>query len=479
MADERGRGAGQGAGARGGLRPTAAAATALALVLVSGTWMNTTVFPLFDPIFTYARDISVTFNAGALIALGYVAYRAPRLLAPGPFVAAAIGFQVVGAVGLAAGLALGGGALLTAGASLGAIGRAGAIVMAGLMLSRLEARGMAVAVCAAFTAQYLATSCAFAIPVGLGVTCFLAFPVITAALARRATEEVLGPASRREAPSDLSVTRPASFLAPFSALFVCLFLFQVAFGFALRFDEVGGAPHESPLSWLPVLLVALWVCAGRRPFPADFLVQTSALAVIAGFLLSSEGTAAYAAGATLLLHAGNALFGMTSRLALASIAARNPLAAATTLAWGGGVSSLGSLVGAAAGVGANQAVGHSPGAAFAVSATLLLVFAAYVIFGLRGFTFSGVIEGIQPVGERDAAGSPAERLEERCGELAAAFGLTPREAEVFAMLARGRDRAYIEDALVVSRNTVKAHVKHIYAKLGIHSHQELIDLVEG
>ncbi len=47
------------------------------------------------------------------------------------------------------------------------------------------------------------------------------------------------------------------------------------------------------------------------------------------------------------------------------------------------------------------------------------------------------------------------------------------------MLARGRDRAYIEEALVVSRNTVKAHVKHVYAKLGIHSHQELIDLVEG
>ncbi len=31
---------------------------------------------------------------------------------------------------------------------------------------------------------------------------------------------------------------------------------------------------------------------------------------------------------------------------------------------------------------------------------------------------------------------------------------------------------------MVSRNTVKAHVKHIYAKLDIHSHQDLIDLVE-
>ena len=46
------------------------------------------------------------------------------------------------------------------------------------------------------------------------------------------------------------------------------------------------------------------------------------------------------------------------------------------------------------------------------------------------------------------------------------------------MLARGRDRTYIQEQLVVSRNTVKANVKHIYAKLDIHSHQDLIDLVE-
>ena len=68
--------------------------------------------------------------------------------------------------------------------------------------------------------------------------------------------------------------------------------------------------------------------------------------------------------------------------------------------------------------------------------------------------------------------------DERCRALASQYSLTPRELEVFQMLARGRDRAYIQEQLVVSRNTVKAHVKHIYAKLDIHSHQDLIDLVE-
>ncbi len=35
------------------------------------------------------------------------------------------------------------------------------------------------------------------------------------------------------------------------------------------------------------------------------------------------------------------------------------------------------------------------------------------------------------------------------------------------------------DNLVISRNTAKTHIKHIYSKLGVHSHQELIDLASG
>lgn len=56
--------------------------------------------------------------------------------------------------------------------------------------------------------------------------------------------------------------------------------------------------------------------------------------------------------------------------------------------------------------------------------------------------------------------------------------MTERETEIFAMLARGRNGQYVMDHYVISRNTVKSHVKHIYAKLGVHSQQELIDLVE-
>ena len=69
-------------------------------------------------------------------------------------------------------------------------------------------------------------------------------------------------------------------------------------------------------------------------------------------------------------------------------------------------------------------------------------------------------------------------IEERCVELGAQHGLTERETEIFAMLARGRNGQFVMEHYVVSRNTVKSHVKHIYAQLDVHSQQELIDLVE-
>lgn len=54
--------------------------------------------------------------------------------------------------------------------------------------------------------------------------------------------------------------------------------------------------------------------------------------------------------------------------------------------------------------------------------------------------------------------------------------LTPREREVFALLAEGYSRPYIAKTLYISVDTVKVHVKHIYAKLGVDSQDDLIEL---
>ena len=64
-----------------------------------------------------------------------------------------------------------------------------------------------------------------------------------------------------------------------------------------------------------------------------------------------------------------------------------------------------------------------------------------------------------------------------CQALAADYGLTPREAEILALMALGRSAKYISEELTVSYNTTRTHVRHSYEKLNIHSKQELIDLV--
>jgi DNA-binding NarL/FixJ family response regulator len=48
-------------------------------------------------------------------------------------------------------------------------------------------------------------------------------------------------------------------------------------------------------------------------------------------------------------------------------------------------------------------------------------------------------------------------------------GLTARELEVAELLARGMTNKEIADALVITTNTVKRHLKAIFAKLDVHT----------
>ena len=63
-------------------------------------------------------------------------------------------------------------------------------------------------------------------------------------------------------------------------------------------------------------------------------------------------------------------------------------------------------------------------------------------------------------------------------EVSETYGLSPREVEVFKLLAKGRSLPYIQDELNIAFGTAQAHTRHIYTKLGVHSRQELLDLIE-
>lgn len=68
-------------------------------------------------------------------------------------------------------------------------------------------------------------------------------------------------------------------------------------------------------------------------------------------------------------------------------------------------------------------------------------------------------------------------IKSRADKLGKEYGLSKRETEVLTLLAWGKSAKRIEELLVLSPNTVKTHVKHVYAKMGIHSRTELDALI--
>lgn len=98
------------------------------------------------------------------------------------------------------------------------------------------------------------------------------------------------------------------------------------------------------------------------------------------------------------------------------------------------------------------------------------------------FSKEGAVASTQAQAPEPAAvGSPAEApdpISLRCQTLIERFELSPRESEVLIAFAHGRNVSYLAQTLVLSPNTIRTHSKTLYAKLGVHSKQELVTLVE-
>lgn len=128
---------------------------------------------------------------------------------------------------------------------------------------------------------------------------------------------------------------------------------------------------------------------------------------------------------------------------------------------------LGELAGKAEGL-------HGAGSAVLLALAYLLTIAA--VFALNEANFSqrrifADLEG--PAPERSMFAS----IDEGCERLGSQRGLTAREVEVLQLLCKGRSKSYIAESLFISENTVRSHSKHIYAKLDVHSKQDILDLI--
>lgn len=109
-----------------------------------------------------------------------------------------------------------------------------------------------------------------------------------------------------------------------------------------------------------------------------------------------------------------------------------------------------------------------------LSFVLLLSFAIFSFGEIRRYDEVPLAPSSAASGERSQDGS----FMQSCKKVAHEHGLTPRETEVFILLAKGRNAEFIEKKLVVSHSTARSHIYNIYKKLGISSHQLLINMVE-
>lgn len=98
-------------------------------------------------------------------------------------------------------------------------------------------------------------------------------------------------------------------------------------------------------------------------------------------------------------------------------------------------------------------------------------------------TDSDVIDAAESTAslESSAQAAPADVLDVRaqqCRALAERFGLSSRETEVVELLSHGRTGPAIAEELFISENTVRTHIKRIYAKVGVSKKQALLAELE-
>lgn len=120
-----------------------------------------------------------------------------------------------------------------------------------------------------------------------------------------------------------------------------------------------------------------------------------------------------------------------------------------------------------------------------VAGLVALICVSFAVFELRIYEdrhdeTNGAARGMSDgstVGS-DGDKSYEKRFQTRCDGIVRTYGLSPRESEVFRLLAKGRNAEFISQELCIARPTTKTHIQHIYQKLTINSHQELIDLID-
>ena len=458
--------------------------------------------------------------AAVLLAAFVVAVRRPSLLETRLLTLAAVGSAITACFAQAFGYATDNSLLFFVGIVFLKLAEVWSMIMIVAALSTLGSRAMLGSLVFGFS---VGEAVALVLPATTDLVDMLMVPVIYALIVvmlhpvgSRRIEQIAaaGP------PADLELTNPGSFLEPTNLLFVYAFAFSIASGYGLTLDATEGVSFSLVVEALLPIGMAAWIFFSEADNREDVLFLVSALLVIAGFILAPYGVGTSVLSADTLLNTGATGLSMLLWLVALAVGRRNPSALLPVFTLSQAVRGFGIAIGALLGHAANVLAATDATASMLVTEGILFAFVVFLLVGQWRFSFSETIRNVvklpatgrasatssvtalgeeanpekpvpvcpdAPAGasvgsaavEPDVPADPAaSAFEERIARLVAEHDLTEREAEIFALLARGRNGRFVMEHFVISQNTMKSHVRHIYAKLGVHSHQELIDLVE-
>lgn len=300
--------------------------------------------------------------------------------------------------------------------------------------------------------------------------------------------------ARKGLPRVLASMGRAGFGILVACLFVCL---EGSFWAGSSAQDVTASQVALIVSIAFMLVVGLSATAGPRRVSLSFLYRWMCPALVVGFaafIVLGESAGAYVAYVVAI--AARFVFCLITQMYFARYAVQGAATPVQSYGLGWIFVHLGDLLGVVTLVlvEAGMAAGVCTlDQVVAVSIALLVGATMFVLSDGRAFAlgvrpdeprvqgeFATVMPAVPAEGgsaHSNAAAVDVDELTERILDLAQSSGLTPRETEVFDLLARGRSVPYIRDALVISRETAATHAKHVYVKLGVHSRQELIDLV--
>lgn len=259
----------------------------------------------------------------------------------------------------------------------------------------------------------------------------------------------------------------------------------IALFFGLSFGAMKGLMTPVTSEWIglrdvlnivAIAIGAVGVYATANVCKMDFdqLTYQAALPLMAlGFLFLPFQEPASVIG-TAIHQCGYQYFYIVLWATWPVLASRSAAPVGWVVTWGMFSIQLGQLIGSyASALAAGIIVDRLGMAMLAGAAVFAMLLIALFVFGNRAASQGW--GSVKPV----EVGMPLSDIDEAVAKAASRFSLSPRETDVFLLLAKGRNRAYIANELSIGDETVKSHVKSLYRKLGVHSQQELIDMVDS